>query len=106
MCIRDSSLGGVLYERALIAEREGDTRTVADLIDRLALYDPHHRWRDAWQTPMRVHVTTRPPATVRLAAYRERGGRLELEPARVIAAEALRSGLELAPGSYLLTAQE
>jgi formylglycine-generating enzyme required for sulfatase activity len=96
-------LGEVLYERALLAERDGRQAQRDELLQRLRLYDPQGTWMGLWGQPMRLGLVTRPPgAHVRVARYEDRDGlRVAGEP-RAIGATPLR-GFELAPGSYLLT---
>ncbi len=102
--VRDH-LGETLYERAVLAERDGRRATMDELLQRLRLYDPHGRWQKAWQTPMRLDLTTRPAgARVSLAHYKDVEGRLQLENRRTLG-ESPRAGIELEPGSYLITVE-
>jgi eukaryotic-like serine/threonine-protein kinase len=97
--VRDR-LGEVLYERALLAERDGRAELLDELLPRIRLYDPNGTWQKAWAMPMRLEVAARPRARVYIARQDERDGRLE--PRRSLGTTPLRS-LEIPGGSYLLT---
>ncbi|HTE51374.1 MAG TPA: bifunctional serine/threonine-protein kinase/formylglycine-generating enzyme family protein, partial [Kofleriaceae bacterium] len=95
-------LGEVLYERALLAQRDGRTAQQEELLQRLRLYDPGGTWQRAWATPMRLELVTRPPARVQVARYGERTGERALGPPRLLGTAPLHQ-VELEAGSYVLT---
>ncbi|HKE18456.1 MAG TPA: bifunctional serine/threonine-protein kinase/formylglycine-generating enzyme family protein [Kofleriaceae bacterium] len=95
-------LGEVIYERALLAERDGRQAQLEELLQRLRLYDPHGTWQRVWTTPMHLDLTTRPAgARVRIARYEDADGVRALQGWRPLGRSPL-TGVELEPGSYLL----
>ena len=92
----------VLYERALIAERELHAERVADLVDRLATCDAGGERRRRWAAPAQLTIETTPAATIEVERY-ERGGR------KLLARPHARGGgssfaVSAPPGSYVLIA--
>ncbi|MCP4601801.1 MAG: protein kinase [Proteobacteria bacterium] len=53
----------VLYERTLLAEKRGDSRAQAELLQRLALYDNGGIRFQKWKAPAYLTITTRPKET-------------------------------------------
>lgn len=94
-------LGEVLYERALLAQRDARFAQQDELLQRLRLYDPDGTWERAWATPMRLDLVTRPPAQVRIARY-DGQSVLSLGAARALGGAPIR-GVEIEAGSYVLT---
>ncbi len=92
----------LLFERAEQAEREGNETTLAELLQRMELYDVDGTMRARWSAPASLQVVSTPPATsVRLEVYRLRGdGKLAPEP---LAPPPLPiDSHPLPPGSYRL----
>jgi formylglycine-generating enzyme required for sulfatase activity len=90
----------VIYERALLAEAEGDEQAAADLVKRLRAYDDGTlvaRWNEpaflSLHAPGAVQIEVRP--------YVELNGRLVLGSA-VAARAGAALDASLAPGSYLV----
>jgi formylglycine-generating enzyme required for sulfatase activity len=95
-------LGEVLYERALVAERDKRWAQQDELLQRLRLYDPFETWQRALATPMTLDIKTRPAgAAVRVARYVEKDGVRELVEPRTLGLTPL-AGVELQNGSVLL----
>ncbi len=90
----------VLYERALIAEREHHAERVADLVDRLATCDAGGERRRRWAAPARLTVVTTPAATVEVERYLPSGRKLVARPHARGAGTPF--AVSAAPGSYLL----
>ena len=99
-----NQLADVLYERAGIADRDGNSSRLRDLLARMALYDPGGQRVRSWSTPARIDLQTTPAgALVTVARYVEnKRHRLELVEERSLGTTPLL-GAELTPGSYLLT---
>lgn len=95
---------GVLYERALLAERMDDPRGVHDMLARLPLYDRTGERTRLWSAPAWISVTTDPPeADLILERYQsDSDGRLA--PVRIDAPDrGPISQRKLRPGSYRLS---
>lgn len=103
--IRDA-LAELLYRRALAAEREGAAARRDELLDRLALYDHGGERARRWEAPAELRVETDPPgAQITLARYVEGPRRsLGLAAPEVLGRSPLPP-IDLARGSYLLTAE-
>ena len=100
--VRDH-LGEVLYDRAVLADRDGRRAQMDELLQRLRLYDPNGTWQKAWRTPMRLDLAATPDgARVSVARYKDVDGRFLIEGRRTLGAAPL-AAVELEPGSYLLT---
>ncbi|MCA9719912.1 MAG: SUMF1/EgtB/PvdO family nonheme iron enzyme, partial [Myxococcales bacterium] len=98
-------LGDALYKRALLAELMHDDRLQRELLERLKLYDRGGVRAAAWAAPATVSFSTSPPgAALTLERYDENGRRVLLlsDPKQLGAAPL--NDLELAQGSYRLTA--
>ena len=95
-------LGEVLYERALLAQRDARFAQQDELLQRLRLYDPDGTWQRAWATPMRLDLVSRPPAKVQIARYDEKQGVRVLGAARVLGTTPIQ-GVEIEAASYVLT---
>jgi len=98
-------LADALYDRALIAERDGRSEALEELLARLGLYDDGSR-KAKWQAPAKLHLESTPSgADVTIQEYRAKeAGNPEL----VLWGPRVRTPverLELPPGSYLLTLQ-
>src|SRR5207244_4465115 len=57
-------LADVIYERALLAEREHRPEQVDELLARLALYDGSGTRRSAWSAPGHIHLDSQPAGAV------------------------------------------
>ena len=94
-------LASALYDRILLAERDGLDRLGGELLVRLGTVDPDGQWRARLARPGRVTVTTRPsgaPVIIeRFAA--DRGRRLV---ATAVQSDADRGAALLPAGSYRL----
>ena len=99
-----AQLGDVLYERALLAEREHNPGRLRDQIARLRLYDTDGSRQARWDAKATLELQVTPPsATVKVARYiedkRQRlhlGPELQLPPSN-------KHTLPLERGSYLVT---
>ncbi len=98
-------LRDVLYDRALVAERDHAVGKLRDLKARMELYDIDGKRRLQWNAPATLHLTTNPPgATVKASRYQEdphRRRRLILTAEQTIGTTPLQQ-VTLPPGSYLL----
>ncbi len=97
-------LAGALYERALAAERENQTRQRDDLLQRMALYDSTGEKFRQWNAPGHISITSEPSqAAVTIEQYiqddQQRWNPAQAQSFHPTPAEAL----SLPPGSYLLT---
>lgn len=97
-------LADVLYERALMAERDRRPQQLDDLLQRMALYDVTQMRVRRWNAPAKLTVTTNPPgAQVSIGKYeRNPKGRRLLTGIHELGMSATTE-TSLAPGSYLLT---
>jgi hypothetical protein len=99
-----AQLGDVLYERALLAEREHNPGRLRDQIARLRLYDTDGSRQARWDAKATLELQVTPPnATIKVARYiedkRQRlhlGPELQLPPSN-------KHTLPLERGSYLVT---
>ena len=86
----------LLYQRALLAEREGNGDERQELLRRMSLYDRDGSRRARWLAPGHVTLRTSPAATrLTLGRYVMQGSRYRLK--RIAAGRSLT----LPPGSYL-----
>ena len=95
-------LADVLFERALVAEHQGERDRASDLLARLRLYDDGSRLR-SWDAPARVELRSLPlGAAVWVERYArdDQGG---LTPVPVGAPTSTPTHLDLPPGSYRFT---
>jgi serine/threonine protein kinase/formylglycine-generating enzyme required for sulfatase activity len=92
----------VLYQRALLAERDRSS-SLAELLQRLALYDDSEEQRRRWDAPATLAVRTTPAgARVALRRFVDGGnGKLRLEKARDLGTTPIES-TQLPRGSYVL----
>ena len=97
------ALADVLYEQALLAERDHDLEQTEALMLRVELHDPDGERMARWQAPARVEVRSEPAgATLTAARYeRDAEGRLRLVEEQVVGPTPAR--FEARPGSYLWT---
>jgi formylglycine-generating enzyme required for sulfatase activity len=92
----------ILFERAVLAEREGLREQQMDLVSRLRLYDPDGVLQGRLEAPARLDVVSDPPgATVTLRRYEPRNERLVLGEPTTLGTTPLR-GLAIPPGSVML----
>lgn len=100
--LRDT-LGDILFERALLAERDHRVEQMDELFQRLEVYDKSGERRAHRDAPATITITTTPvPAHLTLEKYVDEAGRLR--PVKMRDFEANPSAtLELPPGSYVLT---
>jgi serine/threonine protein kinase/formylglycine-generating enzyme required for sulfatase activity len=95
-------LGSALYDRILLAERDGLERLRGELVVRLRGVDPSGRWEERLAQPGQLVLSIVPAgAAVRIERYRPDRRRLVARPVD----EAIRTRTELAPGSYRLVAR-
>ena len=98
-------LRDVLYDRALVAERDHAVGKLRDLKACMELYDIDGKRRLQWNAPATLQLTTNPPgATVKASRYQEdpqRRRRLILTAEQTIGTTPLQQ-VTLPPGSYLL----
>ncbi len=97
-------LAGVLYERALLAERMNRLEQRDELVTRFTLHDPGGALLRSFQAPARVTLSSEPQrAAVSLVRYAPNAqGELIPEAERPLGPTPL-ADLSLEPGSYLLT---
>lgn len=97
-------LADVLYERALIAERDRRPQQLDDLLQRMALYDVSQARVKRWNAPASLTLQTTPSgARVTIGRYeRDPKGRRQLTAIHELGVTPIREST-LAPGSYLLT---
>ena len=97
-------LADVLYERALIAERDRRPQQLDDLLQRMTLYDVGQSRLHRWNAPAVLSVQTKPTgARITIGKYEhDQKGRRLLTGIRDLGMSAL-SDVSLSPGSYLLT---
>lgn len=96
-------LGDALLARAELAERRGEMSRVAELVERVALYDEDGERMARWNVPAHLSVETTPPgATIELLEYHLDGlrRRMPSEP-RALGTSPLADH-ELPQGSYRL----
>ncbi len=99
-----SRLGDLLLRRALLAERQGQSGQVADLLSRLELYDPDGQRTRQWQAPAIVNVTSTPPgANVVLETYTTTAEQHRVAKPTQILGPTPVAGFELPAGSYRLS---
>jgi len=93
----------LLFERAEQAEREAEQTLLAELLQRMALYDEDGTMQERWSASATLTLSTTPQAdSVRLEAYRPQDGG-HLVPTVLAPPPALPiRGLSLPPGSYRL----
>jgi serine/threonine protein kinase/formylglycine-generating enzyme required for sulfatase activity len=98
------ALADVLFEQALLSERDRDDERAEALILRVEVHDPQGERLARWRAPARVSVTSEPPgAEVTVARYeRDADGKQQLGEAQLLGAAPLGPVL-LPPGSYLWT---
>src|SRR5690606_26876780 len=95
--------GELLFERAVVAERERQRDTVAELLARMALYDDDGALARRWRGPATVTLESDPPgARVTAVRYVARGEHLVTEPLDPGAATPI-VGLEVPAGSLRFT---
>jgi serine/threonine protein kinase/formylglycine-generating enzyme required for sulfatase activity len=93
----------VLYERALLGERDYQLSERDELLRRMRLYDAGGRMQQRWDAPATLTLTTRPmPARARIDRYISDASRRRI-PQRVAEGVTPLGPLTLPPGSYLLT---
>ncbi|GAB4557443.1 MAG: hypothetical protein Tsb0020_01620 [Haliangiales bacterium] len=100
-----SKLAHVLYDRALLAERDHQTDRVRDLLGRLAMYDDTGDLRRRWRAEATVSLTTVPAgARVRVErnVMRPGGARELVERSSGARLTTPVTGMSLEPGSYRL----
>ncbi len=97
-------LGDLLLRRALLAERQGQSGQVADLLSRLELYDPSGERKRQWDAPALVTVSTTPPgANVVLETYKSTPEQhRDAKPTQILGPTPV-AGFELSAGSYRLS---
>jgi eukaryotic-like serine/threonine-protein kinase len=88
----------VIFEQALLAEREGDHPGAAELAGRLAAYDEGALVAE-WSRPAALTLEAPGAARIEIHPYADRAGTLELGPL-TSAADGERLEASLAPGSY------
>ncbi len=102
-----NALADYLYERALLAEQEGERAALPALLQRLRLYDVgEQRWK-RWTAPSLLTVQVDAPgAQVELTplAHDADGGEAEEAPVRLTAASGPWKDVPVPPGLYQLTA--
>ncbi|HNO67726.1 MAG TPA: SUMF1/EgtB/PvdO family nonheme iron enzyme [Pseudomonadota bacterium] len=97
-------LADVLYERALIAERDRRPQQLDDLLQRMALYDLSGARKLKWNAPSTISIRKSPDsAQVSIARYERdpKGRRILTTPRDLGAAPTISTTMP--PGSYLLT---
>ncbi len=101
-----AQLADLLYERALLAERDRNGSRLKDLLARLVIYDLTGQRIKRWNAPAHIELGSNPSdAAVSVARYQAtKRKRLELVEERKLGTTPI-ANLELAPGSYLLTLQ-
>ena len=96
-------LAALTFERLAQAEAAHDRAALAELLDRLALWDADGAVRARWDAPATISLATAPAAVpLVLERYVERDGRLVPEPVALTARLPL-TDLALPPGSYRFT---
>lgn len=95
-------LADVLFERALVADNQGERDNTSDLLARLRLYDDGSRMK-AWSAPARLTLRSTPPgAAVWVERYeRDANGALAAKP--VGTPTSTPAELSVPPGSYRFT---
>ncbi|MBI5481631.1 MAG: SUMF1/EgtB/PvdO family nonheme iron enzyme, partial [Deltaproteobacteria bacterium] len=97
-------LADLLYERALLAERDRRDTQRDELLERLRLFDARGERERRWNAPARLAVETRPPgAVVTIERFVAKGGRRQLVPERELGGAPVADTV-LPPGSYVVTA--
>ncbi|MCK6591889.1 MAG: formylglycine-generating enzyme family protein, partial [Polyangiaceae bacterium] len=97
------TLGDILFERVLLAERDHQANQLDELRQRLSVYDEGGERTARLDAPAVVTVTTSPvPARIILERYIEEGAHIKAEVIRAVEPTQATT-LELSPGSYLLT---
>lgn len=99
-----SMFADVLYERALLAEERHSKAELAELLERLALYDQGGTRRAKWNAAGKIAIATKPLSRVEIFEYRrdDKGRSL---PHTLVEVEAPVRDHELPPGSYLAVAR-
>jgi serine/threonine protein kinase/formylglycine-generating enzyme required for sulfatase activity len=98
-----NTLGDILYERVLLAERDHHEAQLDELQQRVSLYDEGGERRARLNAPATITVTPSPvPARIVIERYVDEGKRFRSELVREIE-ETSSAELELPPGSYVLT---
>lgn len=94
----------VLYQRALLAELDQQERLLDDLLKRLQLYDDDLKFKNRWQMPGVLWLSSQPQgATVTAQRHvLDAQGKWSVVDSRVLGTTPLR-GQMIVPGSYLLT---
>ena len=88
----------------MLAERQGQTGQVADLLSRLELYDPSGERKRRWSAPALVNVTTTPPgANVVLETYTSSAEQRRVATPTQILGPTPVAEVELPAGSYRLS---
>jgi len=97
-------LADVLYERAIIAERDRRPQQLDDLLQRMALYDVTQSRVRKWNAPASLTLRTSPPgAKVSIGRYeRDPQGHRQLTGIHELGIAPVTEA-SLMPGSYLLT---
>jgi len=99
-----SAFADFLYDRALLAEREGRSAQLGELLQRLQVYDDGGARMGRWNAPAHLEIATSPAgAEVLLERYQsDSDGR---RPAVLVGrlGQTPLAEVELAPGSYRLT---
>ncbi|MEZ4380971.1 MAG: bifunctional serine/threonine-protein kinase/formylglycine-generating enzyme family protein [Nannocystaceae bacterium] len=94
------SLARALYERAILAELLNEDKQVAELRERLALYDDDGKYEAMWNEPAELRVVL-PDVEATLASYTiAEAGEYSLGEAAAI--ETAGGWQPLSPGSYLM----
>jgi eukaryotic-like serine/threonine-protein kinase len=97
-------LGGILFDRAVLAERRGRLEDANELMTRLVLYDPKGGLRSRWSKKGIVHIRTNSPAALLVESYAL--GAKAAAAAHVVARhEQAPEQMLLEPGSYRLTVE-
>jgi serine/threonine protein kinase len=92
------TLGDILYERVLLAERDHRSTLLDELTQRLAVYDEGGVRRARLSAPASVTVTTSPgPARILIEKYVEDAGRFRPEAVRTVEADPMAK-IDLLPG--------
>ena len=101
-----SLMAEILYQRALLAERDSELERMHELLQRLAVYDDGI-WLDKWHAPATLHLRTEPAgARVSLEEHvRQRDGTIEVRERGALGQSPL-TDLSLAPGSYVLRIEQ
>jgi formylglycine-generating enzyme required for sulfatase activity len=94
----------VLYERALLSERDYRASEKDELLRRMRLYDTDGEMQRRWDAPATLTITTTPPAArVRIDRYVSDDNQHRVPTLVSEAGKTPLPATSLAPGSYLLT---